>query len=124
MKKILIKICFNLIYKFIRRLLFIFSIIGEELGFLGAISIVILFAILIWNGMTITIRKDSEFSRVLAFGVSLMIGLEVIINIGVATGVLPTKGLPLPFLSYGGSSLVAHMILVAILLSLARENVR
>jgi cell division protein FtsW len=103
---------------------FIFSIIGEELGFLGAGVIVILFIILVWKGMTIAFRKDSEFSRLFALGISAMIGLEALINIGVSTGVLPTKGLPLPFLSYGGSSLVAHMILIAILLNLARGDVR
>ena len=103
---------------------FIFSIIGEELGFLGAALVVFLFAVLIWKGMTIAFKKDSEFSRLLAFGISLMIGLEVIIHIGVTTGLLPTKGLPLPFLSYGGSSLVAHMVLIGILLNLGREDVR
>lgn len=103
---------------------FIFSIIGEELGFLGAVFIVALFILLVWKSMTIAFKKESEFSRLFALGISSMIGLEVIINIGVATGLLPTKGLPLPFLSYGGSSLVAHMVLVAILLNLARDNVR
>ncbi len=103
---------------------FIFSIIGEELGFLGAALVVLLFAVLIWKGMAIAFKKDSEFSRLLAFGISLMIGLEVIINIGVTTGLLPTKGLPLPFLSYGGSSLVVHMALIGMLLNLGREDVR
>lgn len=102
---------------------FIFSIIGEELGFLGAGLIVILFVILIWKGMAIAFKKNSEFSRLFALGISSMIGLEAIINIGVSTGVLPTKGLPLPFLSYGGSSLVSHMVLIAILLNLARDDV-
>ena len=103
---------------------FIFSIIGEELGFLGAFLVLSLFFVLIWKGMRIALKKDSEFSRLLAFGISLTIGLEVIINIGVSAGLLPTKGLPLPFLSYGGSSLVAHMVLIAILLNLGREDAR
>lgn len=103
---------------------FIFSIIGEEMGFLGTAFVVALFVILVWKGMSIAFRKDSEFSRLLSFGISAMIGLEAIINISVSTGVLPTKGLPLPFLSYGGSSLVMHMVLIAILLNLARDNVR
>lgn len=103
---------------------FIFSILGEELGFLGAMLIVGLFVILVWKGMTIAFKKESGFSRLLALSISSMIGLEAIINIGVATGALPTKGLPLPFLSYGGSSLVIHMVLIAILLNLARDNVR
>ena len=103
---------------------FIFSIIGEELGFLGAASIVLLFALLVWKGMEVALKKDSEFSRLLAFGISLMIGMEVVIHIGVTAGILPTKGLPLPFLSYGGSSFVSHMILIAMLLNLGREDVR
>ncbi len=103
---------------------FIFSIIGEELGFIGTSAIVAIFAVLIWKGISIAIKKDSEFSRLLAFGISSLIGLEVIINIGVATGLLPTKGLPLPFLGYGGSSLVAHMVLIAMLLNTGREHVR
>ncbi|MFH0840197.1 MAG: putative lipid II flippase FtsW [Candidatus Omnitrophota bacterium] len=103
---------------------FIFSIIGEELGLLGASLIVILFAVFVWQGMTLAFRKDSEFSRLLAMGISSTIGLEAVINIGVSTGVLPTKGLPLPFMSYGGTSLVVHLILVAMLLNIGRENVR
>lgn len=103
---------------------FIFSIIGEELGLVGTSLVVILFAVLVWKGMTLAFRKDSEFSRLLAMGISSTIGIEAAINIGVSTGVLPTKGLPLPFMSYGGSSLVIHMILVAMLLNIGRENVR
>ncbi len=103
---------------------FIFSIIGEELGLLGTLFVAILFAILVWKGMELAFRKDSEFSRLLALGISATIGIEALINIGVSTGVLPTKGLPLPFISYGGTSLVVHMVLAAILLNLGRENVR
>ena len=85
---------------------------------------VVLFAVLVWKGMELAFRKDSEFSRLFALGISSMIGIEAAINIGVSTGVLPTKGLPLPFMSYGGSSLVTHIILLAILLNLGRANVR
>jgi cell division protein FtsW len=102
---------------------FIFSIIGEELGFLGAGLVVVLFVVLVWNGMVVALKKRSEFARLFALGISAMIGLEAIINIGVSTGILPTKGLPLPFISYGGSSLVVHMVLVAVLLNLARDDV-
>jgi cell division protein FtsW len=103
---------------------FIFSIIGEELGFLGAVLIVAFFVLLVWKGMAIAFKKDSEFSRLFALGISSVIGLEAVINIGVTAGVFPTKGLPLPFISYGGSSLVVHMILIAILLNLAKDDVR
>jgi len=101
---------------------FIFSIIGEELGFVGAGAIVILFIILLWNGMRIALKKDAEFSRLLGFAITAIIGLEAIINIGVSTGALPTKGLPLPFVSYGGSSIVVHMVLIGMLLNLGRDN--
>lgn len=103
---------------------FLFSIIGEEFGLVGTALVVILFAVLVWKGMTLAFRKDSEFSRLLALGISSTIGLEAAINIGVSVGVLPTKGLPLPFMSYGGTSLVIHMILLAMLLNIGRENVR
>lgn len=103
---------------------FIFSIIGEELGLAGTLLVVMLFAVFVWKGMELAFRKDSEFSRLLALGIASTIGIEAVINIGVSTGVLPTKGLPLPFMSYGGSSLVIHMVLLAILLNLGRENVR
>lgn len=103
---------------------FLFSIIGEELGLLGTVLVAILFAVIVWKGMELAFRKDSEFSRLLALGISSMIGIEAVINMGVSTGMLPTKGLPLPFMSYGGSSLVTHLILAAILLNLGRENVR
>lgn len=103
---------------------FIFSIIGEETGLLGASLIVVLFMIFVWQGMLLAFRKNSEFSRLLAMGISSTIGLEAVINIGVSTGVLPTKGLPLPFMSYGGTSLVVHLVLAAMLLNIGRENVR
>ncbi|MEA3305778.1 MAG: putative lipid II flippase FtsW [Candidatus Omnitrophota bacterium] len=103
---------------------FIFSIIGEELGFIGAGFVIILFALLVWKGAVIVFKKKTEFSRLLALGITSIIGLEVVVNIAVSTGTLPTKGLPLPFVSYGGSSLVSHMVLVAILLNLGRESVR
>ncbi len=101
---------------------FIFSIIGEELGFIGAGAIVVLFIILLWNGMRISLKKNSEFSRLFAFAITAIIGLEAIINIGVSTGALPTKGLPLPFLSYGGTSLAVHMAMVGILLNIGRDD--
>jgi len=101
---------------------FIFSIIGEELGFVGAVSIIILFAVFVWQGMRAFFRVHLPFNKMLIFGITAMIGLEALVNIGVNTGALPTKGLPLPFVSYGGSSLVFHMGALGLLLNAMRAE--
>ncbi|MFH1380961.1 MAG: putative lipid II flippase FtsW [Candidatus Omnitrophota bacterium] len=101
---------------------FIFSIIGEELGFLGAASLLALFAIFVWNAMSAFFKIDKVFNKFLIFGIANMIAFEVIINIGVSAGVFPTKGLPLPFISYGGSSLIFHLMAVGLMLNAMREQ--
>ena len=103
---------------------FIFSIIGEELGLVGTASILILFILLIWQGAKVALNTPDVFSHLLCFGLVAMIGLEAVINIGVATGALPTKGLPLPFISYGGSSLVCHLLAIGLLLNISKRNER
>ncbi|MBL7158266.1 MAG: putative lipid II flippase FtsW [Candidatus Omnitrophica bacterium] len=100
---------------------FIFSIVGEELGFLGAASLVLLFGVFIWQGMRAVFFTESIFKKTLLFGVTGMIAFEVLINIGVSSGLFPTKGLPLPFISYGGSSLLFHMGAAGIMLNAMRE---
>ncbi len=100
---------------------FIFSIIAEELGFLGTSSIVILFAVFIFSGMVIVFRAKSHFSQLLGMGLVSLIGLQAVINIGVSTGALPTKGLSLPFISYGGSALLTNMTALGLLINLSRE---
>ena len=99
---------------------FIFSIIGEELGFIGTASVVVLFGIFIWQGMKIAFKAMGTFERMTSLGIVSLIGFEAIINIGVTAGALPTKGLPLPFISYGGTGLVFHLMAVGILLNIAR----
>ncbi|MDD5440484.1 MAG: putative lipid II flippase FtsW [Candidatus Omnitrophica bacterium] len=101
---------------------FIFSIIGEELGFIGAFSLLCLFFALIWMGAMAAFRVNDLFRKTLIFGIVFMIAFEVIVNIGVVSGILPTKGLPLPFVSYGGTSLVIHMVAIALLLNATRES--
>lgn len=101
---------------------FIFSIIGEELGFLGASSVVILFIVFIFAGMVIVFRSKDHFSQLFSLGLVSLIGLEAVINIGVSTGALPTKGLSLPFISYGGSALITNMVAVGFLLNIARSS--
>jgi cell division protein FtsW len=99
---------------------FIFSIIGEELGFIGTASVVILFILFVWQGMKIVFRAGYTFERLLSLGIVSLIAIEAIINIGVVCGALPTKGLPLPFISYGGSALIFHLTAVGLLLNVAK----
>lgn len=100
---------------------FIFAVIGEELGFIGTSVVLFLFAILICKGLRIAFRCTDFFGCYLSFGLTLSLALQVIINVGVVTGLLPTKGLPLPFISLGGSSLIANMVSIGILLKISEE---
>ncbi|MFA4989691.1 MAG: putative lipid II flippase FtsW [Candidatus Omnitrophota bacterium] len=101
---------------------FIFSIIGEELGLIGTVGVIILFIIFIQKGIKIMKNAPDKFGYFLALGLVAMIAFRVVINIGVSCGVLPTKGLPLPFISYGGSSFIFDMICVGILVNIARTG--
>ena len=103
---------------------FIFSIIGEELGFVGAASVVLLFVVLVIRGLSIgnsARRKGMNFHSSLAYGISILLGVQSVVNLGVNLGVLPTKGITLPFISYGGNSLVVCLVMVAILLRIEIE---
>jgi len=99
---------------------FIFSLIGEELGLIGAAVVIVLFLALLLRGISITNKAKDTFSYYLSFGLSMMIALQALINFFVVTGMIPTKGLPLPFISYGGSSLFINMSAVGILLNLSK----
>jgi len=99
---------------------FIFSIIGEELGLLGTIAVIILFIIFIQQGLKIVKNAPDKFGYFLSLGLVLTVSLKAIINIGVSCGIFPTKGLPLPFISYGGSSFIFDMVSVGILMNIAR----
>jgi cell division protein FtsW len=101
---------------------FILSILAEELGLLGVVTIIILFSILILRGIKIALDASDLYSSYLALGISLMLGLQVMINMGVVMGLLPTKGLTLPLLSYGGSSLIVNLIGIGILLSVSARR--
>jgi cell division protein FtsW len=100
----------------------IFAIIGEELGFLGLTILLLLFGFLIWRGLLIARRAPDLLGFLLAAGITIQIGLYFFINAGVATGLLPVTGLPLPFVSYGGSALMANLISVGVLLSISRAS--
>jgi cell division protein FtsW len=99
---------------------FIFSIFGEEMGFLGSIVLLALFFALTFRSYRIAMRSGQWYGTLLAAGVSLMLGLQVLINLGVVTGLLPTKGIPLPFVSSGGSSLVVTLAAVGLVLNVSR----
>ena len=98
---------------------FIFSVIGEELGLVGTVLVAALFLMLILCGIRIALQCQDPFGRNLAFGLSLLLGLEAFVNLAVCMGLLPTKGLALPFISYGGTSLVVSLLAVGILLNIS-----
>jgi cell division protein FtsW len=100
---------------------FIFAVIGEELGFLGAAAFVALFAVLIWRGLRIGLRTSEPFGAYLALGITLLIATQTLVNLGVVTGLLPTKGLPLPFVSFGGSALLMTMLSTGVLLNISQH---
>ncbi|NLX90092.1 MAG: putative lipid II flippase FtsW [Firmicutes bacterium] len=101
---------------------FIFAIIGEELGFLGALTIMLLFFILIWRGFKTAIAATDTFGSLLAAGLTAIVAVQVIINIGVVTGSIPITGINLPFISAGGSSLFFMMFAMGILMNISRYN--
>jgi cell division protein FtsW len=100
---------------------FIFAVIGEELGFIGAAVFVALFAVLIWRGLRIGLRAPEPFGAYLALGITLLIATQTLVNLGVVTGLLPTKGLPLPFISFGGSALLVTMLSTGVLLNISQH---
>jgi len=101
---------------------FIYAVIGEELGLLGSLAVVALFLVILWRGVKIALASGEPFSRSLALGTTLLVCMQAVINMGVVTGLLPTKGIALPLVSYGGSSLVMTMAALGVLLNISRET--
>lgn len=100
---------------------FIFAVVGEELGFLGAAAVVALFAVLVWRGLRVGLRAPDPFGAYLALGVTVLVATQTLVNLGVVTGTLPTKGLPLPFISFGGSALLTTMLATGLLLNVSQH---
>ena len=103
---------------------FVFAVVGEELGFLGSLGVLGLFVVFAWRGIRVARMAPDAFGFYLASGLTMLITLHVVVNIGVVTGLLPTTGLPLPFLSYGGSWLLFCMMSIGILLNISRMTYR
>jgi cell division protein FtsW len=101
---------------------FIFSVIGEELGFVGLLLFLSIYLIFLWRCLLISIRCKNTFGTLLGVGISSLIGLQASINIGGVTGSIPVTGVPLPFISYGGSSLLLYLTSIGIILNISREN--
>ena len=101
---------------------FIFSIISEEFGSLGVLIVVSLFSIILFSGFKIAINSKDNFSKYLSFGLTFQLLVQAIMNLSVVIGLIPVTGITLPFLSYGGSSLLISMISIGILLNISKNS--
>lgn len=101
---------------------FIMSVVGEELGFIGVMVIAAMFFLLVLRSIRVALTAKDDFGRFLAFGIAVLLGVEAFVNMAVVTGLLPTKGLALPFISYGGSSLIMTLFAVGILLNVSSQT--
>ena len=101
---------------------FVLALVGEELGLVGTLGVLALFAILVFKGFRVAALAPDLFGRYLALGITMLLAIQAMINAGVVSGMLPTKGLTLPLVSYGGSSLLTTMLAIGILLSIARQG--
>ena len=103
---------------------FIFSIIGEELGLVGTLAVILMFILLVWLGIVVIVRCKDRLGQLLASGIILAIAVQAALNIGVVTVVLPTKGIPLPFVSAGGTSMLLTAVAVGVLLNIAKQSTK
>jgi cell division protein FtsW len=103
---------------------FIFAVVGEELGLFGALAILAVFGILLWRGVRVALRAPDRFGMLLGLGLVSAIVVQALFNISVVLSLVPTKGIPLPFISYGGSSLVPTLVAMGILLNISQHATR
>jgi cell division protein FtsW len=100
---------------------FIFSVIAEELGLVGTTLLIGCYAVIAWRGLRIALLAPDRFGSLLALGLTMIVAIQALVNVSVATSMLPTKGLPLPFISNGGSSLLANMLAMGVLLNISQH---
>ena len=100
---------------------FIFAVLAEELGFVGCALVILLFAIFIWRGILIAMKAPDMYGSLIAIGITSLVGIQAIINIAVVTSSIPNTGMPLPFLSYGGTALLILLCSMGILLNISRN---
>lgn len=103
---------------------FIFSILGEEIGFIGCAAVLVLFAIFIWRGVLIAMKAPDMFGSLIAIGITALVAIQVIINVAVVTSSMPATGMPLPFFSYGGTALFILLCEMGILLNISRASAK
>jgi cell division protein FtsW len=103
---------------------FIFSIVGEELGLIGVFVILCLYGVIIFRGFQIALKQVALFPKFLAIGLTTTLAIQICVNMGVALALLPTKGLALPFLSYGGTSLLLNMLSIGILMKISSTEAK
>ena len=101
---------------------FIFAILGEEIGFIGAVLVILLFFFFIYRGIKIAKEAPDSYGLLLAGGITVCIGSYAFINIAVALGILPTTGIPMPFFSYGGSSLVSNLAAIGLMINISSQG--
>jgi cell division protein FtsW len=101
---------------------FIFAVVGEELGLLGGLGVMALFALFLWRGMRAALRAPDRFGMLLGVGIVTGVVAQALFNISVVLSLVPTKGIPLPFISYGGSSLVPTLFAVGVLLNISQQG--
>ena len=102
---------------------FIFSVMGEELGFIGLVLILFLIGLMIWYGVRLSLQSPDGFGVYTGLGIVSLFAFATLVHVGVTTGAIPTKGLPLPFISYGGTSMVINMVSIAVLMNVTRPKV-
>ena len=100
---------------------FIFAVIAEELGLMGATVVLACFCVIAWRGLRTAVRAPDRFGAFLAIGLTTMVVFQAFLNVSVVLGVVPPKGIPLPFVSYGGSSLLANLVAIGILLNISQH---
>jgi cell division protein FtsW len=101
---------------------FIFAVIGEELGLIGATAILICFCVIAWRGLLISAKAEDKFGSLVALGLATMIAVQAFVNMSVVLGLLPTKGIPLPLVSNGGSSLLVSLLGMGVLLNISQHE--